>query len=185
MNQKDILQLVSKSFGLYFILQAILYLHQIIGYIATTGFADADRSTYWTFGQILWTVIIYALFSCILIIKSGFVANALSRGSDNVKIAVSKSDLIEVVIIAIGIFMVANSIPEILNHVSQYLYFNEYEEENASLYWTRNGKKAEILFSIFNVAVGLVTMTNGRMIAKRLTRIGDRDDAIESQSTKD
>ena len=64
-----------------------------------------------------------------------------------------------------------------MHKLVSYIYFNDYDKNEKKFYWT-NSNKASIFYSIFKLAVGLILISNGRNIARRLRRIGDKDDKI-------
>lgn len=178
MNQKQLIEVVSKSFGLYFIIEVFLNIKQLVFYgFGFAAYGDDNFSLYFYLGQNISDTIIYSIGAWLFIVKSEFVSNKVANiKPDEIQLTVSKSDLIEIVIIAIGVLSIVSSIPEILNKLTAYLYFNEFGRADKNLYWNENSRKADILFSVFKLAIGFVTILNGRLIAKKITCIGDKDE---------
>jgi hypothetical protein len=183
MNQRELLRLICKSFGLYFILESALNAKQIIYYATGITFLGKNNiSLYYYLGQNIFDLVVYGLGAWILINKSEFISNKLANASsDQLQLMTTKADLIEIVIIGIGVLFIINAIPEILNKLTHYLYFNEYGRANKNLFWDEKDRKTEIIYSTFKFAVGLLTITNGRLVARRLTKIGDKDEELEKK----
>ena len=178
MDQKALINVVTKSFGLYLILLAFLAAKQLLTYTGWAQFyGDHQADTYFYLGQIIFDLVFDLILAWLFISKSDFISSKLAnKSNERVELNATKSDLIELVIIAVGTLTIVNAIPEILNKLTQYIYFNEYGRQDKDLYWKDSNRKTDIVFSGFKFAIGLVAITNGRLIAKRLTRIGDKDE---------
>lgn len=145
-------------------------------FLGTENFAVYKLNHWYLFWRIILEILFYVVGAWFLVSKSDLIADKLTRKSnDQLQLSATKADLAELLIIAIGMLVIVSSIPEILSTVSRYLYFNEYGQEDRSLYWESKNRKAELLYSVFKLAVGLLATTNARMIARRLMRIGDKD----------
>jgi hypothetical protein len=174
MTAKQLIEIVSKSFGLYFIVQLFLDGKQIISYLILISVGE--NTGFGFVGIYLWSFFAYAVAAWFMIVKSGRVANLLYKKDDEALLfKISNTDLIAAVIVAIGLLTIVNAVPEILNKVSHYVYFNEFDREEKGRFWTLNNRKADILYSVFKLAVGLVTLTNAKILSKYLTK-GERID---------
>ena len=115
----------------------------------------------------------------ILLFKTTWVAEKLQLvESEPLNIPADKTDWIELAIIVISALALLHAFPEILFKLVHYTYFNDYEPHERPYFWT-NANKAEIFFSIFKFVTGLFFLLNARNFARKLKRIGDREDARE------
>ena len=181
MNNKQIISTSAKIFGLYFIIEAIVGLKEGLVYVLTLNFmGNDDNADAWFYViQNILDTIFYLVGAWIMISKSDKISSKLiTTETEPIKISLTKFDSIELIVIAIGLIAVVSGLPEILGKVTQFMYFNNYEPENNYLFWNEKNRKAEIFFSVFKVTIGLLTLLNGRLIAIRLTKIGDKDEKI-------
>jgi hypothetical protein len=117
-------------------------------------------------------------FGLILIFKADWVTNKITpKATEKLDINLDKADWIELTLIVISGLTILYAIPETLQKLVSYIYFNPYDKNEKQFYWT-NTNKASIFYSIFKLAIGLLLISNARNVARRLTRIGDKDDKV-------
>ena len=181
MKEKQLVAVVSKSLGLLCILYAFQDAKQIVIYAATvTFYGEHVKDTYFYIGQVTIGLALDFVAAWIFIYKADTISSKLTKTSnENLGVSLGKAEFIELVIVAIGVVAIVNAIPEILRKLVHYLYFNEYGRQDKDLYWKDSNRKVEIVISIVKLAIGLIVVTNGRLIAKRLTKISNRDDSAE------
>lgn len=90
------------------------------------------------------------------------------KRNDQLVVPLGKPDFIELVVLAIGTLAVVGAIPELMHKVSQYLYFNTYGRAD-NQFWDDKGNHAAVVYSMLKLAVGLVTVANARVLARRLS----------------
>src|SRR5882672_366094 len=127
MNQKQLIEITCKCFGLYFIVEIFLNLKQLFFYgVASVNWGSDNFTLYFNLGQNLIDSIIYGIGAWILISKCESISSRLSNDKQGeIHLTASKADIIEIAIIAIGMLTIISAIPEILNKLTTYLYFNE------------------------------------------------------------
>jgi|GEM_PF-2855730 hypothetical protein len=181
MNNKEIISIASKTFGLYFIIKAVIGLKEGLVYGLTLNFlgSDDNADAWFYVAQNIFDTLFYLVGAWYMIAKADLIASKLTkRESETLNISLTKFDTIELIVIAVGLITIVSGLPEILGKVTQFIYFNNYEPEDNYLFWNEKNKKAEIFFAVFKVAIGLLTILNGRLIAIRLTKIGDKDEEL-------
>jgi hypothetical protein len=180
MNNMDIIRTSSKVFGLYFIIQTIGNLRDLFFNLYTTlSGSYSDNRMVDFFVGLSYNAIFNLVFGTILIFKADWVADKInSKTSEKLNINLGKTDWIELTILVISGLTILYSIPEILHKLVSYIYFNDNDKNEKQFYWT-NTNKAAIFYSIFKLAIGLLLISNARNIAKRLKRVGDKEDKIE------
>lgn len=175
MKIKEIVNIACKVFGLYFLVLAAISAKQIIYYGIGNLFLDQNHQVMWFYlGLNLYEIIFYLLGAWVLVAKSEFVASKIIKVDTRVEIGVTKIDLIEIAVIIICVVFIVDAIPEILNKLTHYIYFSEHGRNERDLFWDDKNRRADIIYSILKFSFGLVVITNARMVAKRLTKIGDK-----------
>jgi hypothetical protein len=185
MKQTDLINIFCKTFGLYFIIQAVVNIKDIFFYETVFQFYEDDNSTlYFMVGQCAFNFIFNLLAAWILICKSKWITSKIIKNpNETIEFTIQKTDLIELILIAISGLLIIHSFPEILNKMTNYIYLNPYDRIEKDAFWTSK-QKADIAYSIFKFATGILILTNTRQLAKRLTKIGDKDDNIEQKNEK-
>src|SRR5690606_17654939 len=136
-------------------------------------FGDDTGSLYFFLGSQIFNFIFNGIAAWLLFSKSEVIADKLEKNAvDQIELNVSKVFLIELVIIAISFLVIVFAIPEILNTVISFMYFNPYDRLETREYWT-DQRKADISYSVLKFLSGLMALLNSRIIAKKLIRIGD------------
>jgi hypothetical protein len=183
MRQYDIIKVFCKALGLYFATQAFVNAKDITYYLVVTEFYDNEstRLYYFIGGQFI-HLLFNIIAAWVLIKKADFVTGRIMTDTnDKLELNVKKTDLIELVIIGISGLLIIESTPELINKLVNYVYLNPYDRAEKNEFWTSD-TKANILYSVFKLAVGLVTIANSRLISRRLTKIGDKDELIENEN---
>jgi hypothetical protein len=148
MNSKEIIGIVSKAFGLYFLIQAIIRIKDTILYAITILYAkeitDDEYFVLFNLTLVILEFLFFTIGAWVLISKSDYISNILTKGStDSIQLSVSKFDLIELIVIAVGLIVLVNAIPELLNKISHFLFFNEYEDKSdRHLFWSEKKQKS-------------------------------------------
>ena len=179
MDQRQIIKVVSKSLGLLCLVYAFLSVKQLIIYGVSIDFNDnryTQSLSY--FGQLSIGFTFDIVVAVVLIYKADLISRILTRDSnERVNLGVSKFDLIQLVIVFIGGLAIVDAIPEILSRIAQYLYFNQYGRDEMGLFWTDSENKTEIVYSVVKLAIGLIFIANGGLVAKWVTRVDRREDS--------
>ena len=156
MEQKQIIKIVSKSIGLLCLVYAFLDIKQILIYGIYIDFTERpDGQSLSYVGQITLGFALDIALASILIYKSELISTILSKGNnERLELGVSKYDLIQLVIIFIGVMAIVDAIPEILKSIAQYLYFNEFGREEMGRYWEASNRKPEVIYLILKLLTG-------------------------------
>jgi hypothetical protein len=183
MRQYDLIKTTCKIFGLYFAVQASVNIKDIFVYGAGAHLYGAeDTSWYYFYGEQFFNLIFNGIAAWLLLSKSQFITSKIIQNTeDKIDLNISKIDLIELAVIIIAGLLIINSIPEILNKLIHYIYFNPYDKIEKDRFWTSDSK-ADIFYSISKLAVGLLTITRGRQISKLLTKLGEESDLAENEN---
>jgi Ca2+/Na+ antiporter len=183
MDQKQIIATASKILGLYFLVLLILELKNglmvLFANLRSSNMGGREfEYLYFNLIQYGTHFIVYALVVWFLIYKSDQIANKISASGADTKlgIAISSVELLKIVVASIGLIMVTHSIPDILNHLAGFIYFNEYDGNSKMSFWDVKDRKTYLLFGIFKLAVGLIVITNAGSLSKKLMRIGAREE---------
>jgi hypothetical protein len=181
MKHNDLIKIFCKAFGLYFAIQAIVNIKDaILTGVGIPIFGEGNSSMYFFLSIQIFNVAFNSIAAWLLITKADLITSKIIRDTeDKTNFTTTKTDLIELVVIAISGLVIIDSMPEILNKLTHYIYFNPNDRIEKNEFWTSNNK-ANLMYSIFKLAVGLVTIANGRLISRWLTKIGDKSDKIES-----
>ncbi len=176
MKNQELFEVFCKALGLYFAMQAFINIKDTIIY--GMQLQNGDDWVYIFFvGQTL-SFLFNGIASLILINKSAFIATKIFKESgNNLEIVINKIELIELVIITISGVLIINSIPNLLAHIINFIYFNPFDRMEKSEFWT-NKNTSDLIYSTFKLTVGLLTITNARLISRRLTKIGDKSDQL-------
>jgi len=183
MKQQSLLTIFCKALGIYFFIQAILNVRDMFFY--SIGSQMSDDEGY--FFMVLISQLVYLISNvCIawyLIMRSEVIIAKVVKADDqdNVRVStLSKQDWIELVIIGVGIFVVVHAIPEMLYKLVNYIHLNPFDRNEKDAFWEVNNNKGDFIFSIFKVVVGIIAITNARLISGRLIRMGDKSDQMEN-----
>jgi hypothetical protein len=183
MQHRHPIQVLCQAFGLYFLIVAAENLTDLILFVITSSQGDHNTSNFPFFSGLWFKVLAYAIAGGLLIRKSSTISNKVVQGSTGkVDLAVNKTDLIEIIIIGISFMIIIHAIPSIFNKTINYMYFNPYERDEKSKFWDAQNK-AEIVYAVFKLFVGVVAVMNARLISRKLNQIGNKSDHIASGST--
>lgn len=173
MEEKQIIKIVCKSFGLWCLVYAFLDAKQLIFLGMSIEFgSDEFRQSLLYFGQLTISFAVDIAIAAVLIYRSDSIANVLIKDAqEKIHLGVGKGDMIQLVVIAIGGIAIVSAIPEILSNVAQYLYFNQYGRDEMGLHWTSSNNKTDLVYSIVKLAVGLIAISNGGLLARWIARI--------------
>jgi hypothetical protein len=178
MKSIDIIKTVSKVFGLYLIVQTVINFRDIIYYVifATTG---ENEQYVMLLGASAYKLLFNLIVAVLLVFKSDWTAIKLRPDdTEPLKINLLKSDWIELAIIVISGLTIIYSVPEIMFKLVNFIYFNDFDENERQLFWT-NKNKADIFYSIFKFIIALFCLLNSRNFSKRLIRLADREDRLK------
>jgi hypothetical protein len=113
----------------------------------------------------------------LMVFKADWISDKLRTPANGyINSALEKTDIIELVLIAIGVIAILYSVPEMLYKLVTYAYFNDYDENEERLFWTDGNNLSNMLFSAFKFVAGLFLLLNARNFARRLRRAGERED---------
>jgi hypothetical protein len=176
MNPQILLRTACKIFGLYLFILAAFSMRDISFYLMSGGFRrDTEGELFMLFPFYL--VLFNIVAGLFLIYKADWITGQLKAPTNGyIRITLEKTEIIEVVLIAISILAILHSIPEMLYRLVSYAYFNQYEPHERTRFWS-DGNTSDMLFSIFKFVAGLFLLLNARHLARRLTRVGNREDA--------
>jgi len=183
MKQQNLLTLFCKALGIYFFIQAVLNIRDMFFY--SIGSQMSDDNGY--FFVVLISQLVYLVSNvCIawyLIMRADVIVSKVMKVSDQDGTGVSassKQDWIELVIIGVSIFVVLQAIPEMLYKLVNYIHLNPFDRNEKDAFWAVNNNRGDFIFSIFKVVVGIIAITNARLISGRLIRMGDKSDQLEN-----
>jgi len=178
MNNRDLINIAIKIFGFYFAAQAIAIVRELILYgMMVTEAPDGNLDSY---------VLLMPLFEMAfnigaawaLVFKSDWLVEKMKFNDSGVlQINLDKAGWIELAIIVVSVIALMRAVPEILNSFTKYTFFNEYDRDDRSLYWTGT-KVTDIVYAIFKFVTALFFMLNARNYSRRLLKVGDRDDKL-------
>lgn len=178
MSTHSILSIGAKVFGLYFFALAAIDLRNIIvalSFQIGSGYPVAEDVSP-VFLPLI-SVILDVVIGLVLIYKSDVIASKLNASlSDSVNLPVTKRDIVEIALIAIGFIAVLNAIPLMFQKLVSYAYFNPYDRPERSNFWT-DLDTAAMIYSVFEFVAGLFLVLNARSFARKLQRVSDREDA--------
>ena len=179
MNNKDIIKTALKVFGLYFLILTIINIRDLIFLSSNLVRSYQDnQENYLIIGGQIYHATFNLIVGLLLIIKSDWLTEKLKlKTTGDLGLNLNKADWIELTIIVISGLAIIYSIPEFLYKIVNYIYFNDYEKADRQLFWSGRNK-ADVFYSVFKFATGLIFLLNARYISKRLTRIGDKDEKL-------
>lgn len=179
MSTHSILSIGAKVFGLYFFVLAAIDLRNIIvalSFEIGSGYPMAAEDVSPIFLPLI-SVILDVVIGLVLIYKSDVIASKLNASlNDSINLPVTKRDIVEIALIAIGFIAVLNAIPLMFQKLVSYAYFNPYDRPERSNFWT-NLDTAAMIYSVFEFVAGLFLVLNARSFARKLQRVSDREDA--------
>jgi hypothetical protein len=175
MNDIDILKTSCKVFGLYFLIQTIMNIRELVLYPIVYAL-DGTENIFAFLGASIYQCVFNLLIGLVLIFKADTITQKLNPGkTGELKLNFEKADWIELSLIIISGLALLNALPEILHKLVYYLYFNDYERHERAQFWTSENK-ADLFYSIFKFGVALILLLNARNFSLRLKKVGDKDD---------
>ena len=178
MTAASLLATASKIFGLYMWVLAALEFRNLIYSIFFGVASPSQRDDAWTPTLfVAFNLIFHIVVGVILIYKAEAISHKLrpANGGD-INIPLGKTDITEIVIIAIGCIAILSAVPLMLQKLVSYAYFNDYDPHERKFFWDSN-HTAAMIFSVFEFVAGLFLLSNARHFAKRLQRTSEREDA--------
>src|SRR5690606_22926457 len=147
-RNRELVKIVCQTFGLYFIIQMVVNGKDAVYYLLGISFLRDDiGSLYFFLGLQVFNFIFNGIAAWLLFTKSEVITNKLVKDTvDQIELNISKVFLIELVIIAISFLVIVFAVPEILNTIISFMYFNPYDRLETREYWT-DQRKAEISYS--------------------------------------
>lgn len=179
MHSNDIIKTSSKVFGLYFIIQTVMNLRDFLYLFVGTFSNDfGTEGNYMILASHIYMAVFNLVIGLILIFKAGWIAEKIQvQKAEKLSLNLEKTDWIELSLIIVSVLAILYSIPEIMYKMVNYIYFNR-SDKIEDLYFRSKDNKAEILYSIFKFVAGLILLLNARNIARRLKKIGDKEDLM-------
>ncbi len=183
MNSRSILKLTCKIFGIYFLVQSFNEIKSVlIYYSGSVMSADglyAESDDYFSAQRVTLIIMLMAIVGDLIIAfllfsRSEWIVNKLDRNGneDGGILPATRALYLELTVVAIGIFLFASAIPEIITSFVQYVLVNKRDNDALRIFWS--GNRTEILISsVVESVVALVIVSNGKSIAKRIDRIGN------------
>lgn len=178
MPTSSLVATASRIFGLYLFVLVALELRYVIYSIFLEIGSPSSRDDVWlpiiapVFG-----IIFNIVAGLILIYKADQIAERLhAPTTNNINISLTKLDILEITMISIGVIAIISAVPVILQQIVSYAYFNDYEPHERRFFWDSNNT-ATMIFSAFKLVAGFFLILNARYFARRLQRVGEREDA--------
>jgi hypothetical protein len=153
-TQKDILRLVCKVAGLMFILQTLMSVQRII---------SVGTINIWSQGSLGLGVDLLsnAIICWVLLSKAEWIAERLDVSSDEIRVAIGKQELLEIVVIIVGFILVITAASTLLDNVVHYIYISGFGR----------GESQGIGISIDEFFWSLFTLAGGLLIVKHHKRV--------------
>ncbi len=180
MNKKDILKVACNIIGIFFLFQAVsqfkifaLFTAQLfmVDPLSDPIYGSEYNSVFVTLSSVFFDLAIAVM----LLFREEWILSRLDLKSDDemTLLPLTREVAIELTVIGVGIFVFAGAVPELLTNVVEYFALNKQDNEIVALFWRTNNRSGQTVFSVIEVIVSIVLVSNGRSIAKRLDRIGD------------
>lgn len=178
MNPQTLLHTACKIFGLYLFVLAALNVRDILFYIVSFGVRSTPDS-----GEMLIILLPFYMLAfnivagLLLVSKADWIAGKLRAPANGyINTTLEKTDIIELVLIAIGVIAILYAVPEMLYKLVTYAFFNDYDKNEKRFFWSDGNNMGALLFSTFKFVAGLFLLLNARNFARRLRRAGERED---------
>jgi hypothetical protein len=181
MNNKNILKLACNIIGIFFLFQAVSQF-KIFALFSAPIFMnenllgnDYRENEYFSLFIQLSNIFFDLAIAVILLFRADWILNRLDWKSDDevALFPLQRVVLIELTVIAVGIFVFARAVPALLSSVVEYITLNKRDNDMVRLFWNSNNRAGQMIFALIELIVSIVLVSNGRSIAKRLERIGD------------
>jgi hypothetical protein len=183
---KQALNLAIKIFGLYFFVEFFQYFMELALVLIGSQLEGGETNGYqgielyfWYFGYIARALVSLIVF-CFAIFRTEWIANKILGRDEPIKLLENKLDLLEVTLVVIGILAILSALPELLYQLVNLIYFHNHAE---SPYWT-SSKQGTIFRYIFQLGLGFFVVMNARNFAKKLQRIGVKDDNLDNENKR-
>lgn len=123
--------------------------------------------------------ILYLIAGLLTFRKPASVLRILRPGMDeeDVVLPAEKIFWIELIAISLSLWFLLSTLPELLGTLVNFIYDNPNDEGEKLNYWTIR-TSWDFGYVILKIVIAILILFNARNIARRLTRMGDRDDAI-------
>jgi hypothetical protein len=180
MNNKNILKVACNIIGIFFIVQAVSQFKTFILFSAQVFIGNelgAGRYGLENYGVLvtLSSVFFDLAIAVMLLFRAEWILDRLDWKSDDetTLLPLKRVVAIELTVIAVGIFVFARAVPDLLTSAVEYFALNKRDNDIVSLFWRTDNRSGQTIFSVIEVIVSIVLVSNARSIAKRLDRIGD------------
>ena len=177
MNPQTLLRTACKIFGLYLFVLAALNVRDLLFYMLSMGVrSPVDSDEILIILLPFYMLVFNTIAGLLLISNADWIAGKLRAPANGyINSSLEKTDVIEVVLIAIGVIAIVYAVPEMFYKLVTYAYFNDYDKNEKRLFWSDGNNLGALLFSAFKFAAGLFLLLNARNFAWRLRRTGDRN----------
>jgi hypothetical protein len=183
MNNKAILKLACQIIGIFFLFQGISQFKAFALYAAPVFMSEESIATndfyresgFYSLFVSLSGIAFDLAIALFLFFKSEWIVNRFDRSTSErpVHLPMDRVVLIELTVIAVGIFVFARALPNVLTNIIEYLAANKRDIDAMNVFWNHNNRLGRLIFSGTEVIVGIVIASNGRSMAKRFERVGD------------
>ena len=155
MKHSDLIKVFCKTFGLYFSIQAFVNIKQIVFYGISTQLYVANYL--FIIGEQIFNLIFNGVLAWILITRTDQVTTRIIKSSDDkLDLNLKISNYIELILITLSTLAIMDSIPMIIDKVFNYIM-------------------VDIVYPTIKLVIGLLTIVNYRIIAKRIIVIGGEE----------
>lgn len=184
MTQRQLLDTTLKILSLYFLVEAIGAIRDIVLYLGMGGIQNTDDGfgIWLMFGGMFINLITNILFFWIFAFKSENVLEFLKIGNKSIVeekylLGLKKVDWLEIGIVVVGIIAITFALPEILYKVADSIYF----KRKPSAFYEDSDSRPEILYSFFKIVIGLIVVVYSRQISKAIIKRGKKKDLLDSK----
>lgn len=141
--------------------------------IVNNLFEDDQMDRWYIYSGISVTVLMELTFAYIATFKTELITNKIStKANGAVELQISKTDLLELALAIISVLAIMYSIPNILAHVIDDIYFHNHED---NLFWNRPTKHS-LIQSMVILVIGIFLLLNSPNFAKLIVNLGIQDD---------
>ena len=182
MTKSELLNTAIKIFGLYYFVRFVQHFMELVFMaVGNNLFDNGQMESWYIYSGISITVIVELTIAYLATFKTELITNKISpNNNETAELEISKTDLLELALAVISVLGIVYSIPNILAHVIDNIYFHNHEE---SVFWNRPTKNSLIQAAV-TLAIGIFLLLNSRNFAKLIVKRGTRDDQLDENSER-
>jgi hypothetical protein len=183
MTSKSVIKLACKIFAIYLAVVSFMEVKNFVIYflpplLSVDEMYDVGGG--WRVTQYTGTLTsaVFTLFGAVLLARrSQWIADILIREEENeFTFSLDRVVLLELAVIIVGLVSAVSGAVHVLNSFVLYVQNNnDHESGVAELFWKREGRLESLIIAVIELIIGVLVTSNGKVIAKRIIRIGDKN----------